>query len=162
MHVLISATVGGGWRRPGGYKQRCHVALGPSRGPSRGAVVTHSPGLVKQPINKSRGPGPVCSSWPVLMTAGSDWVERRGGGGGGGGGSLRVDTRVIKKGGRFSNLLSRVTSGQVGQRPTWTEFSFYKHEFWKSLYHQFINRNVKKRSNFLSGLIPCICLLRSK
>ncbi len=64
MHVLISAT-GEGEPRPGGYKQCCHVALGPSQGPW-----WHTPqALLSSQLTKP-GPGHVYSSWPVLMTAG--------------------------------------------------------------------------------------------
>ena len=65
MHVLISATGEGEPERPGGYKRCCHVALGPSQGPW-----WHTPqALLSSQLTKPR-PGRVCSSWPVLMTAG--------------------------------------------------------------------------------------------
>lgn len=62
MHVLISDTVRGG----GEYEAwRLQAAQLRSPGAITGAVVTHSPGLVKQPINKSRGP--VVSTAPDLL-----------------------------------------------------------------------------------------------
>lgn len=63
MHVLISAT---GEAEP--EARRLQAALPRSPGAVTEAAVTHSPGLVKQPINKA-GPCRVYSSWPVLMTA---------------------------------------------------------------------------------------------
>lgn len=49
MHVLISAT---GECEP--EARRLQAVLPRSPGAITGAVVTHSPGLVKQPINKAR------------------------------------------------------------------------------------------------------------
>lgn len=49
MHVLISAA---GEGEP--EAQRLQAVLPRSPGAITGAVVTHSPGLVKQPINKAR------------------------------------------------------------------------------------------------------------
>lgn len=79
VHVLISAT---GEGEP--KARRLQAVLPRSPGAITGAVVTQSPGLVKQPIKQSRGP--VMSAAPDLFLRLPEWLsmslcsQRQGGG----------------------------------------------------------------------------------